>query len=140
MAIVDQRHAVGGPVRRLEDIGRLVDDLALAAGDLQDFQIAAEQLYRSVKIPWSSGSKGVIHQEEGLSVEVARGSGVIIKGEQVSEIRWLDTAGTVVFDGNQLGYASSSEGERAYQLDFTKLDGKASQMEITVYTGFRNNR
>lgn len=105
-----------------------------------DFQIAAEQLYRSVKVPWVSGCNGVIHQEDGLSVEVIRGSSIKVTGEQISEVRWLDSAGAVVFSGDQSSHSISSDNENTFGVDSTKLDGKASQMEILIYTGFRNNR
>lgn len=105
-----------------------------------DFQVAAEQLYRTVRLPWKAGVSGVIHEEPGLVVEVDRDSGLNLKGENVSEARWMDDKEGLVANSHQFQSSYSSNEERTYYLDFAKLDGKAVTLEIQIYTGFRNNR
>ena len=104
-----------------------------------DFQIAAEQLYRTIKIPWKPGISGIVYRESGLVVDVQRDANVVLSGENVSEVRWLDATGALVANSHQ--FASSHSGDKcAYRVDFDKLDGKATSMEVQIYTGFRNNR
>ena len=104
-----------------------------------DFQIAAEQLYRAVKMPWKPELSGIVHDEPGLVVEIDRGHGVVLRGSDVSEARWLDAAGGVVALSHQFASSYSSD-ERTYSVDFSKLDQGAVTLEVQIYTGFRNNR
>lgn len=103
-----------------------------------DFQIAAEQLYRVVTIPWKSGASGMIFKDQGLAVEVQPSSGVTFKGERITEARWLTASGEVV--PNSYHFASSHSDEQIYSVDFEMLNRSAATLEVKIHTGFRNNR
>ena len=104
-----------------------------------DFQIAAEKLYRVVKVPWKSGLSGIVHKEPECAIEVERATGVVVRGSNVSEARWLDAAGGVVATSHQFA-SSHSHDEQTFSVDFERLDRDAVTLEIKIYTGFRNNR
>lgn len=104
-----------------------------------DYLVAAEFLKRSVRVPWKPGISGVIHHDSELTVFVDQSEGVKIVCDQVDDVRWLNPAGKVCASGHQFGYSSSGF-ERCYHADDAKIDAIASEFEIVINTGFRNNR
>ncbi|NBV21234.1 MAG: DUF4241 domain-containing protein [Proteobacteria bacterium] len=109
-----------------------------------DFLVAAEFLTRTIRIPWKPRVSGLIldeTQQGGLSVQVNRtGSvGVVVRGGNVNEIRWLDSAGMTVGSIAEVGSWNSGE-EWGWGVDLAKLDKRAAEMELVIHTGFRNTK
>lgn len=106
-----------------------------------DFQVAAEFLTRSIRIPWKRGMKGVIYDDtksNGPRVSTDGKSEIIIAGSDVRSVQWIDAHGIRIpgeappswNDGNKQGYSA----------DIAKLDHMVSALEIVICTGFRNSR
>ena len=107
-----------------------------------DFQVAAEHLFETIVIPWRAGLAGIVHStpgEKGYKVQVDRQQGVSVSGREVDSCRWLDMDNKVVQESGSLG-AWDGGSERGWSVDFGLLDGRATQLELKFYTGYRNNR
>lgn len=107
-----------------------------------DFLVAAEFLSRTLKVPWPAGATGEIFSEKksgGVRVRVDRANapGVVVSGGSVNELRWVDRSGTLV-GTNREGGSWSSGDEHGWHVDLNKLDQLAAEMEIVLYTGYRN--